>query len=313
MPTWRNFIRLSEIEWLKDHQIDGSVVFPGAGYITSAIEAVRLLTDPSEATIQGYKLRDIDIMNAMVIPDSAFGLETQLSLHRCSDKQLDHGGWYEFRLCSLASGGSWKEHCKGFATADTNDGSKARTAELTRKVEAPRDDTYLQQGIGSAEDTTVTKVDIDALFGGLRERGIYHGPAFQNLIDSHAAGHRAITNFAVAEVACTEHDYVLHPTTLDSVLQASFSSLPKQMDKDTMVLSRSIRSLTVPRSLKRQGGDKLRAFSELVQVDKHGYTSNISIAAAMPDPEDDNSTFPNFLQMQGFFGQAVPRRTDDTN
>jgi NADPH:quinone reductase-like Zn-dependent oxidoreductase/SAM-dependent methyltransferase len=313
MPTWRNFIRLSEIEWLKDHQIDGSVVFPGAGYITSAIEAVRLLTDPSEATIQGYKLRDIDIMNAMVIPDSAFGLETQLSLHRCSDKQLDHGGWYEFRLCSLASGGSWIEHCTGFVTADTNDGSKARTAELTRKVEAPRDDTYLQQGIGGAEDTAVTKVDIEALFRGLRERGIYHGPVFQNLIDSHAAGHRAITNFAVAEVACAEHDYVLHPTTLDSVLQASFSSLPKEMDKDTMVLPRSIRSLTVPRSLKRQGGDKLRAFSELVQVDKHGYTSNISIAAAIPDPEDGNSTFPNFLQMQGFFGQAVPRRTDDTN
>jgi acyl transferase domain-containing protein len=301
MLIWRNFIRLSEFEWLKDHQIDGSVVFPGAGYITSAIEAVRLITDPSEATIQGYKLREIDIVNMMIIPDSAFGLETQLSLHRCSDGQLDHGGWYEFRLCSLASGGSWLEHCRGFITADTNDGSKARTAELTRKVEAPRDDTCLQQGIRSAEDTAVTKVDIEALFGRFRERGIYHGPALQNLIDRRAAGHRIITNFAVAEVACTEHDYVLHPTILDSVPQASFSSLPRQMDKDTMVLPRSIRSLTMPRSLKRQGGDKLQAFSNSVQVEKHGYISNISIAAAMPDPEDGNSTFPKFPANAGLF------------
>jgi acyl transferase domain-containing protein len=313
IPTWRNFIRLSEIEWLKDHQIDGSVVFPGAGYIASAIEAVRLLTDPSEATIQGYKLRDIDIMNAMVIPDSVFGLETQLSLQSCSDKHLDHDGWYEFKLCSLTSGGSWIEHCKGFVTADTDDRSKARTAELTRKVETPRDDTYLQQGLGSAEDTSATKVDIEALFSGLRDRGIYHGPEFQNLIDSRTAGERAITNFAIAEIACTEHDYVLHPTTLDSVLQASFSSLPKEMDKDVMVLPRFIRSLTVPKSLKRQGGDKLQAFSELVKADKRGYTSNIAIAAATPEPEDDNATFPNFLQMHGFFGQAVPRRTDDSS
>lgn len=313
IPTWRNFIRLSEIEWLKDHQIDGSVVFPGAGYIASAIEAVRLLTDPSEATIQGYKLRDIDIMNAMVIPDSVFGLETQLSLQSCSDKHLDHDGWYEFKLCSLTSGGSWIKHCKGFVTADTDDRSKARTAELTRKVETPRDDTYLQQGLGSAEDTSATKVDIEALFSGLRDRGIYHGPEFQNLIDSRTAGQRAITNFAIAKIACTEHDYVLHPTTLDSVLQASFSSLPKEMDKDVMVLPRFIRSLTVPKSLKRQGGDKLQAFSELVKADKRGYTSNIAIAAATPEPEDDNSTFPNFLQMHGFFGQAVPRRTDDSS
>jgi ubiquinone/menaquinone biosynthesis C-methylase UbiE len=289
------------------------VVFPGAGYIASAIEAVRLLTDPSEATIQGYKLRDIDIMNAMVIPDSVLGLETQLTLQSCSDKHLDHHGWYEFKFCSLASGGSWIEHCKGFVAADTDDRSKARTGELTHKVETPRDDTYLQQGLGSAEDTSATDVDIEALFSGLRDRGIYHGPEFRNLMDSRTAGQRAITNFAIAEIACTEHDYVLHPTTLDSVLQASFSSLPQEMDKNIMVLPRFIRSLTVPKSFKRQGGDKLQAFSELVKVDKRGYTFNIAIAAATQEPEDDNLTFPNFLQMHGFFGQAVPRPIDNSS
>ncbi|KAK8079180.1 hypothetical protein PG994_002987 [Apiospora phragmitis] len=268
-PTWRNFIRLSEIEWLKDHQIDGSVVFPGAGYIALAIEAVRLLTDPTEAIIKGYNLRDIDISNAMVIPESVFGVETHFSLQSCSQRQLDHDGWYEFKLCSLTSGGSWIEHC-------------------------PR------------------QVDIEALFSGLRDRGIYHGPGFQNLADSHAAGQRAITNFAIAPIASTVYDYVLHPTTLDSVLQASFSSLPAEMDKDVMVLPRFIRSLIVPRSFKRNGGDKLQAFSELVKTDKRGYTSNIAIVAATPEVEDEESTFASFLQLDGFFGQAVPRSTDDS-
>ncbi|KAK7959439.1 Compactin diketide synthase [Apiospora aurea] len=305
-PTWRNFIRLSEIEWLKDHQIDGSVVFPGAGYIALAIEAARLLADPTEATIQGYKLRDIDISNAMVIPESVFGVETHFSLQSCSQRQLDHDGWYEFKLCSLTSGGSWIEHCKGLVTAVTDDRSKVRTAELTRKAEAPREETYF-------EDASATKVDIEALFSGLRDRGIYHGPEFQNLADSRAAGQRAITNFAIAGIASAVHDYVLHPTTLDSVLQASFSSLPAEMDKDVMVLPRFIRSLVVPKSLKRQGGDRLQAFSELVKADKRGYTSNIAIAAATPEPEEEDSTFANFLQLDGFFGQAVPRRTDDSN
>ncbi|KAF7532113.1 hypothetical protein G7054_g8247 [Neopestalotiopsis clavispora] len=304
LPTWRNLLRLSEIEWLKDHQIDGSVVFPGAGYIALAIEAVRLLTDPSESTIQAYKLRDINIMNAMVIPDTAFGLETQFSLRTCSDKDMDHDGWYEFTLCSLTAGGAWIEHCKGFVAADTDDRSTSRTGEMTRRVEPPSENTYL------SGDTQTTSFDIEALFSGLRDRGIYHGPLFQNLVDSHGADGRAITNFAIADIACTVHDYVLHPTTLDSVLQASFSSLPEDMDKSVMVLPRSIRSLTVPRSFKRQGGEKLQAFSELVKADKRGYTSNITIATAPSASDAQDTVDSDVLQLHGFFGQAVPRRAD---
>lgn len=295
-PTWRNHLRLSEIEWLKEHQIDSTVVFPGAGYIAMAIEAVRLLTDPSEETIQGYRLRDIDIMNALVIPDSVFGVETQLCLRQCSKREFEHEGWYEFELCSLGTGDAWIENCRGYVSAETGGGKKAAT---TRDAIPPRDDSYF------ALDAELSSIDIESLFASLRERGIYHGPQFQNLIDSRAAGDRAITNFEIADIACREHDYVLHPTTLDSILQASFSSLPKNMDKDSMVLPRSIRSLFVPQNLKRQGGDKLRAFSELIKSDKRGYTSNIMVV------NDNSEQSPSFLQMQDFFGQAVPRRASD--
>lgn len=298
MPTWRNLLRLGEMERLRDHQIDGTTVFPGAGYVASAIEAVRLLTDPLEETMRGYRLRDIDIMNALVIPESDFGVETQLSLCRCSDKEFDHKGWYEFKLCSLARE-TWIENCKGYVSAETGDAVKAAT---TRETKPPGESTYL-----AASGAEVTSIDIESLFSGLRERGIYHGPIFQNLLDSRASGERAITNFKIAEIACEEHDYVLHPTTLDSVMQASFSSLPKDMDSDTMVLPRSIGSIFVPRDLKRQGGDMLRAFTELVKSDKRGYTSNIMVTAV----DSENST--TFFQMQDFFGQAVPRSADDAN
>lgn len=298
LPTWRNHLRLGEMEWLRDHQIDGTTVFPGAGYVASAIEAVRLLTDPLEETIRGYRLRDIDIMNALVIPESDFGVETQLSLRRCSDKEFDYKGWYEFKLCSLA-GEAWIENCNGYVSAETGDAVKAAT---TREAKPPGESTYL-----AASGAEVTSINIESLFSHLRERGIYHGPIFQNLLDSSASGERAITNFKIAGIACEEHDYVLHPTTLDSILQASFSSLPKGMDSETMVLPRSIGSIFVPRDLKRQGGDMLRAFTELIKSDKRGYTSNITVTAV--DSEDSTT----FFQMQDFFGQAVPRSADDAN
>ncbi|KAJ4296095.1 hypothetical protein N0V88_004797 [Collariella sp. IMI 366227] len=297
-PTWRNFLRLSEVEWLRDHQIDGSVVFPAAGYVAMAIEAARLLTDPSEETISAYKMRDIDIMNAMVIPESVFGVEVQLTLRRCSEREFDRDGWYDFELCSLGANGVWTEHCKGYVSASTaSDNIKSKAADMAREPSAPRVDSFLNNKISPANS-----VDIPSLFTGLRSRGIYHGPDFQNLIDSTESNHRAITNFAISPIATKEHNYILHPTTLDSILQASFSSLPKDMDKDSMVLPRSIRSLTVPRSFKRGGGDRLQAFSELVRVEKRGYTSDIAVVSVGVG---------EFLQMSGFFGQAVPKRVDE--
>lgn len=76
LPTWRNILRLGEMEWLRDNQINSKTVFPRAGYIASTIEAMRLLTDPLKEIIRGYQLRDIDIINTLVIPESNFGVET---------------------------------------------------------------------------------------------------------------------------------------------------------------------------------------------------------------------------------------------
>lgn len=40
-PRWRNFLRLSEQPWIRQHVVQGSVVYPAAGYLAMAIEATR--------------------------------------------------------------------------------------------------------------------------------------------------------------------------------------------------------------------------------------------------------------------------------
>ena len=82
---------------------------------------------------------------------------------------------------------------------------------------------------------------------------------------------------------------MLHPTTLDYILPASFSSLTKDMDSNTIVLPRSIGSIFVPQGLKRQVGDILRTFTELISSDKRGYISNITVIAV--DSEDSTAFF----------------------
>ena len=43
VAQWRNVIRLAEMPWLEDHKIQGEVVFPAAGMVVVATEALRQL------------------------------------------------------------------------------------------------------------------------------------------------------------------------------------------------------------------------------------------------------------------------------
>lgn len=212
-PTWRNFIRLSEIEWLRDHQVEAKVVLPGATYIAMALEATRLLTDPSEKTIRGYRLRDVEIMNALVIAESS-AVEIQICLRQCNDKELDHVGWYEFEVCSIGASEFWVTNCKGYVCAETGDAVKAAT---TRGQVPPSESSYLESQIGNE----IRVINSTTLFSQLQEMGIQHGPIFRNLADTKATSGKGITNFGIAPIASEKHDYVLHPTTLDSYVYLS--------------------------------------------------------------------------------------------
>ncbi|EHK97214.1 putative Phthiocerol synthesis polyketide synthase type I PpsA [Glarea lozoyensis 74030] len=247
---------------LPDHQVESKVIAPGATYIAMAIEATRLLTDPSEETIH-------------------------------------HVGWYQFELTSLGPGDLWVENCKGFVTADIGNVVEAAT---TQWQAPPTEDTYF----ATKSASKVREITNESLFSRLQEMGIQHGPVFQNLTDSKATEGKGLTNFVIADVASTTHDYVLHPTTLDSIFQASFCCLPEERARSDLVLPRSIRAMYIPQKFKRQGGDKLQAFTELARLNRQGMTSNISVIST--DVHEPKQTF---FQMQDFFCQAVPRDTDE--
>ena len=72
-PTWRNLLRLKDSLWLQDHKVLGDVVFPCAGYIAIAGEAIRQLTGTND-----FSLRRLGIKTALVLQDKAVELMTSL-------------------------------------------------------------------------------------------------------------------------------------------------------------------------------------------------------------------------------------------
>ncbi|PYH78776.1 hypothetical protein BO82DRAFT_434646 [Aspergillus uvarum CBS 121591] len=148
---WGNFLIRSEHPWIEDHRINGTVLFPAAGMMAMAVEAMQQqgqhLAD--DRAILGYELCDISLSTALVIPDHERGVEVQFSL-RCQPgggdpgSGRDHRGWWsDFRLCAYLEGSEWEEICSGairvdFGVAPSGIGTQ-RVAEARQHQRSTKD------------------------------------------------------------------------------------------------------------------------------------------------------------------------------
>lgn len=320
-PTWRHFLRISDgsLPWLVDHQLDGTVVFPGAGYVTMAMEAARMTVDQSESQTHGYKLRDVEIVAALQIPDDGRAVEIIFQMEPCSNKNLDSDGWWDFRVSSShapVSKGPAKfvENCRGSVVAQ-------RATVKSAEKNWCRQQSTTSHAVQHDAQEQALGVDPDRVFAELREMGIYHGPAFQNLVSVRASVEKGsvISDFTISEAVYAtgslETDchstYALHPTTLDSAFQAGYSALDVNMKKDFFYVPRSIGSIYVPKDVKRQGGHQLRALTRLSNRKKgRGFSSNITVfdLNAADDVETSSS-----VRIDDLYFQALPRNSKDVN
>lgn len=99
------------------------VVFPAAGYITMAIEAVSQLHHETEDVpeVVGFSLRSVGISSTLRIPDDELGIETILNMHRAKLTTSNRSSkWYEFDISSvMPASDNWTEHCSGSISVET--------------------------------------------------------------------------------------------------------------------------------------------------------------------------------------------------
>lgn len=190
-PSWRNLFHLNTTPWVRDHKVGDDIVFPFAGYVAMAGEAVRQVTG-----IDGtFRLRHIIVSTALVIPEGKpTEMITTLRPHRLTDTL--NSKWWEFTITSH-NGHIWTKHCTGEAMAQSQSlGSSQRPEALPRKIEMRK------------------------WFNTLRRAGLDLGPAFRNLGDISVG---TTTQQATGELLNNRHaeanKYHIYPTVIDSALQ----------------------------------------------------------------------------------------------
>ncbi|OJJ66336.1 hypothetical protein ASPBRDRAFT_138029 [Aspergillus brasiliensis CBS 101740] len=199
-PSWRNVLRLDDIPWLSDHVIHGEVVFPAAGYIAMAGEAIaqlNTLNEEPDLNLEGYSIRNIRFESPLIIAEDA-SVEVILNLRPIELADGVPSEWYAFSI-SAYNGARWTVHCKGSVRAGSDYPVSSKYKEVsafTRVVEPSR------------------------WYRTARSYGLQYGPQFQRLQNITAD---PISDVAAATVSQPmiqrRSPYALHPATMDQALQ----------------------------------------------------------------------------------------------
>lgn len=280
-PSWRNVITPSSLPWIKDHMLQGTTVYPGAGFICMALEGLIQAEQGNDKAISGYRLRDVDMLAALVIPEGENGVEVQLSLKPCDDKAIYAKNWKEFQVFSVTHDDKWSEHCRGLVCIEYDD-KRVRT---------------LPVAVRKATDYRI-RVSPSDVYESMHRVGIQHGPIFQNLkaVRSRLSGSLAtiVTADIAAIMPCQfQHAHLIHPTTLDTVFQAIYAALPAAgANLPSAQVPRSIKSLWISNYIKHGIPTSFNAFSEVLEHDKQGFKAAVTV---IDEEEKAVITIENFL------------------
>ena len=269
-PRWRNFIRTSEVPWVKDHKVQSNIVYPAAGYVVMAIEAACQRATEMSVDIIGYKLRNIVVRQALVIPEQSGEVETTLNLRPYNESaRASSDIWHEFYVFSVAEDDHWTEHCRGLISvlqeSNSNEVDGDTQTSAIRKSFA--------KTITEAEAECCTNVNVEDFYERLRVLGLDYGPTFANMTSARATENCSVGEITISDTASVmpmnfQYPFVLHPTTLDSIFHPLFAAVAGEAGslQDPMVPT-FIEDIFVSHNICTEAGHRLTVYASTENKD----------------------------------------------
>jgi hybrid polyketide synthase/nonribosomal peptide synthetase ACE1 len=196
---WRNYLHPREVPWLAHHQVQGQMVFPAAGYISAAVEAVLRTYDLK--SVQLIDFHNVVIGQALVLEENG-GVET---IFRLSIDQVQGDRVSASFVCH----------------SDANKGSSSMSLHASATLEIilgePKHDTlpphHRPQG-------SFLDLETDRFYSTVSELGFgYTGP-FQAISNLRRKMDEASGLIAIPVPPEHESPLTIHPAALDGAIQS---------------------------------------------------------------------------------------------
>lgn len=188
-PAWESQINIDLVPFVRDHQVEGSVVFPGAGYVEIGLAIHRALNDDAPCLLESLRFHQ-----AMVL-----GTSGDVQLHIAFDP-----GQHRYTVHGQRQDQSdrWSLHASGVISSE----GIGEAGHLD---------------LGAIRRFCAEKVDIDTVYAQLDGMGLHYGPWFRGLKQLMRCENAVLVEVAAHDAWSAADDaYRLHPSLLDACFQA---------------------------------------------------------------------------------------------
>ena len=211
-PRWRKMLSVEETPWIADHVVDGAIIFPAAGMIVMALEAVKQ-TVQSQKVVSGYLVKEATFSSPIFIQrEKKTEVVTQLRVvKQAYERDVMR---FEVVIFSLGDDGAWTECCKAIVHAQPKESGPNEIDEGHKARATEEDCSCIWE---EAKFSCTKHVARQDFYEWLDKQGIFYGEAFALSKDIFWDGYELC-------VACVEnseapYEGVVHPTVLDNCLQ----------------------------------------------------------------------------------------------
>ncbi|ODA83334.1 hypothetical protein RJ55_01847 [Drechmeria coniospora] len=221
-PRWRGFLRVSEVPWVQDHQVQKTIVYPAAGMVSMVLEGAQQMRRDMKDLL-GYEISNMQIERAMIIPNTSHGLEIALNIKtlRGGANDISSPDRHEFAIYSKQLDHDWERNATGTLHFRT------RSVKWFSLFQSHDEGYESKASMGEY-------LDARQLYESLDTVGMNYGPLFQNM-----GMIKKGVNFCTSMVHVPdthdkmpvgfEYPHLIHPATLDSMFQTLFVIDPSPM------------------------------------------------------------------------------------
>ncbi|KAI1651898.1 uncharacterized protein F4817DRAFT_311507 [Daldinia loculata] len=214
-PRWRNFWSVETSPWIGHHKVGGTVLFPAAGMLVMAIEAVQHMI-PSNRVVTGYLFEKAEFISAIIVPeDWEDRTETQFHLRprKRQASEKDASAWFDTTIYSYTRG-QWSESFRasiqvGFRNSSEIDSRERMLADESVRIQ-----------YSDAVDDCDRPLDSQVMIREAADLGFQFGEWFQQTQDVRWDGKAK----ALARVDVSKPKYqtrsLVHPVVLDAGFMA---------------------------------------------------------------------------------------------
>ncbi|KAH0404234.1 polyketide synthase, partial [Aureobasidium melanogenum] len=284
---WHNFLKPSEISWLRGHTVQGQVLFPAAGFVALAVEGSKTITVDEPVSL--IELHDFSIHNALAIADETTGAEIISSIKSIVREDNIITAQFSCDACTNKNTGSMSSMSSG---------------KLIIRI---GEQSHSALPIRPTPEHELRKVNVENQYASFQDIGYNYNGIFKAITSLKRTTNLAMGKILVPEdTEGSDASFTVHPAVLDVGLQVTLCAIGAPFDSRlwTLHVPTVIRRIKInPMACPAEGGRGSEVLANSVlakqEAGDHGFTGDLSIY----DPTGKNC----FVQLEGVRVEALAR------